>query len=270
MHAPEPAAEQDDAAEEKRARPWRASASADTSARIMRALSQRLFLVNREDCSDDVKGVAQKFAVLGSTGNLYDVVINRLPSCTCPDRAKGHLCKHIIFVMVRVLGVPRNSPLVYQVALLQNELLDIFTNAPETAAAAVQAKDAVVTAYKQTVKGEPDPAAADQAPKNDKVCEGDCPVCFEDLAGGDPVDSCLTCKNYIHKECVKMWLAVQTTCCYCRQEWVVPGKAAAAPKMSGGYLNLGAAQGVSAVRDTSTYNYHYNRNWYYRYRRWDN
>jgi hypothetical protein len=46
-----------------------------------------------------------------------------------PDYAKGHLCKHIIFVLHRVLKVSRNSPLIYQQALLTNELNEIFTKA---------------------------------------------------------------------------------------------------------------------------------------------
>jgi len=48
-----------------------------------------------------------------------------------PDYAKGHLCKHIIFVLHRVLKVDRNSPLIYQQALLTNELNEIFTKADQ-------------------------------------------------------------------------------------------------------------------------------------------
>jgi len=48
-----------------------------------------------------------------------------------PDYAKGHLCKHIIFVLHRVLKVPRNSPLIYQQALISSELNEIFTNADQ-------------------------------------------------------------------------------------------------------------------------------------------
>lgn len=48
-----------------------------------------------------------------------------------PDYAKGYLCKHIIFVLHRVLKVDRNSPLIYQQALITNELNEIFTKADE-------------------------------------------------------------------------------------------------------------------------------------------
>lgn len=46
-----------------------------------------------------------------------------------PDNAKGHLCKHIIFVLHRVLKVERKSPLIYQEALLTSELREIFSKA---------------------------------------------------------------------------------------------------------------------------------------------
>lgn len=56
--------------------------------RIDRALAQRLFLISRRDVSklDDL-GCA--FAVLGTTGNVYDVLIGKTPHCSCPDFGKG-------------------------------------------------------------------------------------------------------------------------------------------------------------------------------------
>ena len=34
----------------------------------------------------------------GTTGNVYHVTINKMPSCTCPDNMKGNQCKHIVYV----------------------------------------------------------------------------------------------------------------------------------------------------------------------------
>lgn len=36
----------------------------------------------------------------GSTGNLYNINIGLVPSCTCPDNKKGNQCKHIIYVNI--------------------------------------------------------------------------------------------------------------------------------------------------------------------------
>jgi hypothetical protein len=53
---------------------------------------------------------------------VYDVTISRHPHCSCPDHAKGNLCKHILFVMLRVLKLSTTNPLVWQKALLTKEV----------------------------------------------------------------------------------------------------------------------------------------------------
>src|SRR5262245_21640594 len=63
--------------------------------RVIRALRHRLRLLHRSDST---------FFVLGATGNVYTVSLSATPSCTCPDRTTP--CKHILFVFIRVLGVP--------------------------------------------------------------------------------------------------------------------------------------------------------------------
>lgn len=40
----------------------------------------------------------EKVQIVGTTGNLYEVVIGLVPRCTCPDSQKGNQCKHIIYV----------------------------------------------------------------------------------------------------------------------------------------------------------------------------
>jgi len=37
------------------------------------------------------------FDIVGSTGNIYKVVIGKEPFCDCPDGAKGNQCKHIVY-----------------------------------------------------------------------------------------------------------------------------------------------------------------------------
>ena len=36
--------------------------------------------------------------IAGTTGNIYNVHIGKLPTCTCPDNQKGNQCKHIVYV----------------------------------------------------------------------------------------------------------------------------------------------------------------------------
>ncbi|CAF3415559.1 unnamed protein product [Rotaria sp. Silwood1] len=112
---------------EKRLRRYRASMTIGIYDRIERALNQRLYLLAITKSSNE--SIYREYKVLGQTANVYTVIITHIPSCTCPDYAKGNLCKHIIFVLHRVLKVNRNSPLLYQQALLTNELNEIFTKA---------------------------------------------------------------------------------------------------------------------------------------------
>lgn len=53
---------------------------------------------------------------------VYTVKISRHPHCDCPDHAKGNLCKHILFVLLRVLKLGSNNPLAWQKALLTKEV----------------------------------------------------------------------------------------------------------------------------------------------------
>lgn len=270
-----------EAPKEKRLKRFKNSPSSDVIGRMARALSQRMYLIEQEDVSQPVSGSARKFAVLGSTGNVYNVTVGQLPTCTCPDCARGNLCKHIIFVMARVLQVPRNSPLIYQSALLESELKEIFAKAP--APTAVLANTEVVAAYMKTV-GDSEAVAEEPEEKksqlvsNDKVPEGECPVCFESLLTSEPLDSCATCKNYVHKNCLKMWhaKAPNPMCCYCRSSWCSFGATPSSAQRPGapaasavgaagrgggvaqreGYVNLATQQGLSRQRDTSTYYTH--------------
>ena len=53
---------------------------------------------------------------------MYDVTVSRHPRCSCPDNLKGNLCKHILFVMIRVLGLAEDNFLIWQRALLSTEV----------------------------------------------------------------------------------------------------------------------------------------------------
>lgn len=74
--------------------------------RLERVKSQRFYMIGRERTGNELK---ETFKVLGSTGNVYTIVIQHVPTCDCPDFAKGNHCKHLLFVMLKVLNVPATS-----------------------------------------------------------------------------------------------------------------------------------------------------------------
>lgn len=262
-------AEQQASRKEKRLSRFRAQPSKDIVARIERALSQRLFLVGRQ-----VSPQLQSFAVLGSTGNVYDVVISQTPSCTCPDHAKGNLCKHILFVFLRVLRLSRDNPLVWQTALLASEVHDILRDAPAMSGAEnFFASAAVRSTYSQVsgVKSEGLSPAAETSGVVRKPFEGmPCPICFEDMHEAAGSGACAkaeetvwckaTCGQSLHALCWRQYARhkesganwTPVTCPYCRSPWQMLGAAdngagSAAHTGPDGYLNLGRLQAASSA-----------------------
>ena len=73
------------------------------------------------------------FEVRGSRA-VYRVSLSSCrPQCSCQDfLRRGKTCKHILFVMVRVLQTPVDNPVLWQSVLLQSELDDLFRNAPSS------------------------------------------------------------------------------------------------------------------------------------------
>lgn len=43
-----------------------------------------------------------------------------------------------------------------------------------------------------------------------------CPICYEFFGDKNDCLTCPTCKNYIHKNCMTVWLETNKTCVYCR------------------------------------------------------
>ena len=78
------------------------------------------------------------------------------------------------------------------------------------------------------------------------------------MTGKEKNEQCTTCRKFLHTDCVTRWLQHQTTCCYCRSEWVVkPAATGKTTTTHGGYLNYGAVQG--GMKKASNYNFNYNK-----------
>jgi hypothetical protein len=180
-----------------------------------------------------------------------------------PDCANGNLCKHILFVLHRVLKVDRRSPLIYQQALLTNELNEIFAKADS------QNNDSNVLAEEQVnqkieisfflkirllqireayhAKTSDTNVILNPTTIQQKAVTTDdeCPICFESLIDDKTnIIFCSTsCGNNIHKTCFEKWRQAKlsmnesVTCPFCRIEWK---KKKESKKESTDYLNLAA------------------------------
>ncbi|KAI1453238.1 hypothetical protein F4805DRAFT_478692 [Annulohypoxylon moriforme] len=232
-------------AAEKRLRRFRPRPPQDFTDIYDRATSQRFYVLGRTRAGT-ARCPEESVELTGSTGNIYVVRIAQQPTCTCPHSQKGHQCKHIIYVLSRVLRA--RFDLVYQLALLTTELQEIFENAPP-----IETDD------------QSDGKAHD---KNRKPLEGDCPICFSPFEAAEDTVYCqATCGNNIHKECFEMWAATkrqktgnQVTCPMCRTPWQGDDDMVKKIKNTGilghdGYVNVADQLGISGERDYSSY-YH--------------
>ncbi|KAE9968939.1 hypothetical protein BLS_005601 [Venturia inaequalis] len=228
---------------ERRLKKYRATMPGAVAKVMERATTQRMFVIERvRGGSMDIP--TETISIAGTTGNVYTITIDQVPSCDCPHASKGNQCKHILFSLSRVLRARGN--LTYQLALLPSELREIFAKAPPI-----------------------NPVDADTADKNRKQISDDdnCPICFMEFDHGfeDTVYCKAACGNNVHKECFDQWAASRrqssapVTCPLCRSNWVsgeedVVKKVQRGVKTSEGYVNVAEQLGVSTTRDYSTYN----------------
>ena len=211
-----------------------------------RAITQRFYVLSRQR-GGTPENPEETVQITGSTGNVYTIVIARQPLCDCPQGAENKQCKHIIYVMARVLRA--NLDHVYQLALLSSELRDIFARAPPA---------------------ENQPGANRAGNDNNrKPLEGDCPICFNEMeAEGEAVVWCkAACGQNVHQECFEMWAAtkrqqagaggkVNITCPYCRSVWegdedMVKKIQKTGPLNAEGYVNVAEQLGISDQRGES-------------------
>eukprot|EP01083_Nonionella_stella_P186688 684212_1 len=228
--------------------------------RIFRAGSQRMYMIEEEK----VGPMERHYAVLGSTGNCYNVIISNLPTCTCPDFAKGNQCKHILFIYLKVLKVAQSSEVVCQRALLESELTGVFANAPQRTGA--MASQSVQKKY-AVAMGRGGDEGEEEKGQGRKPIEGDCCICFDEVKKSDE-KKLVYCKDgcgqNMHRDCMMRWgrskkqKGHDVTCPYCREAWPVEGpkdsNSGGGVSTNEGYLNFADEQGMDRYRDDSTYN----------------
>ncbi|RDX56548.1 hypothetical protein OH76DRAFT_395626 [Lentinus brumalis] len=224
--------------------------------RVQRVMGQRFYMIDRKREGTELR---EEFSVLGSTGNVYTVVIDKKPSCNCPDALKGNHCKHILFIFLKVLQVSMKSGHWYQKALLTSELEEIFAKAPRAPAAI--AHERIRNAYAQATGKKV--ASSSQPSKKRLPSEADdCPICYENMhrEAESSLTFCEECGNGLHKMCFQQWANSAKngiTCVFCRAKWsdVAPagGSRGTGARSSEGYVNLGSVAGLNTVRDTSSY-----------------
>ncbi|KAK9823335.1 hypothetical protein WJX72_002022 [[Myrmecia] bisecta] len=240
---------------------------------MVRALpgsGHRLYLLDRKTVAllGSPSGPMEEFVVLGATGNVYTVTLSRQPTCTCPDAAKGNLCKHQLFVMLRILRLDAKDPLVWQRAFLTPEIEEILGGTRSTRADETAIAQESLRAHYRRMSGQgpstDDGGEGEQQP-GQRAVEGDCPICYDELKAGssaaaDKIVWCATCGNNVHAECFRRWTAAKqashtpVSCVYCRATPWIDGsnpQGGAAPEDDSGYVNLKAVSEHHRNADSS-------------------
>ncbi|KAK6537993.1 hypothetical protein TWF694_010886 [Orbilia ellipsospora] len=247
--------ETEEAPEPPRLKKFRPKCPQTVEMRMARVRMQRMYCLGRER---DEKKLKEVFTVAGSTGNLYTVTLKNVPTCNCPDGKKNGTCKHILFVMLKV--VRARYALTYQMALLNSEIKEIFEKSP--------------------IPLDTDGGLISEKRKRKPLDQDECPICYEPFEESDSkiLFCAAQCGSNIHGECFRQWAAsrggAQVTCVMCRTLWEnIPANEGDYGKIvkeaqvgSEGFRNVGAEMGLSSYRDTSTYHHFYGYG--YKRRRW--
>jgi len=207
--------------------------------RTSRALSQRMYLIDRTEDSRS----EHTFRVLGSTGNVYTVVISTSPKCDCPDTSP--VCKHIIFVMCRVLGVHRDSYLIGQTFIPAEDLPILFDQERGPCSADLQADKMVLDALSEGTSFSKGPR------RKPARADDECPICYEPLGNEMLVWCESTCGNNMHDSCMTKWMSQahgSAKCPLCRAVWISHEQTDGGRGSDGQYTNFSHLTGQSRNR----------------------
>ena len=176
--------------------------------RKQRAFQQPIYLLKMHPTTNQIQ---RKFDVMGTTGNRYLVTIGENVSCSCPDNSQNNnTCKHIYFIMLRVMKIVGNVRKRYK----EVRLTEMFKSIPHWIDNGVGFDKTVQKNF----------ANQFNSVKVEQKFDDICPVCLEDITGGSKsVDYCkYNCGKSVHRTCYKVWSDVskKDNCLFCMQPWI--------------------------------------------------
>jgi len=162
----------------------------------------------------------------------YQVCVSQLVTCTCPDSSKGNQCKHIFFVLLKVLRIDKHSPLLFQKALLTSELATLFAQAPRHSGASVYAQNQMLRehqSFSPPLSNEQVERVVQPVRLALDASHALCAICFDEMTqqefNNKALQWCQNCGHNLHAACIARWLeqaettAVPQQCPLCRSPW---------------------------------------------------
>jgi len=232
---------------EKRLARWKSNPSVKLRERITAAKSQRMYVIERKPIFEG----SMKF-VVAVADSLHNVSIGQLNTCDCKEYGTGILCKHILFVLIKVLKIKREV-LHYQNAFVTSEMEEILEEAPP---------DPTAIYKKETSESRP-PGEAGLVVQKAYEPSDQCPVCYEEMNTAEITVYCKgNCGHSLHAICYEEWKKARQgkgNCIYCGAEWVqdmlpIPQiPAANFMVLPEGYAMAGAQLSPYIAKDMATY-----------------
>lgn len=183
----------------------------DISSRLERALSQSMYLI-------EANWAVLLYHVMGNSDNDYQVNLNTPdgPRCTCPDSERGNLCKHVLFVLARVLDLPTKED-VFKNERWTEEQIDELRLVSVAKGVSLRSVSASKHLSVELQSCPPLPEPSDM-----------CTICFEVFPLSTPqhLTYCIKqCKQWFHKKCIDKWSHsrrqknLDVACPLCRCSW---------------------------------------------------
>ena len=192
------------------------------STRIERCFTDNLYLVESipPNLNEEKKRV---YLIMGSTGNVYSVVITNKPTCTCPDfRQRKKRCKHIYFVLIRIMKV--ENPIIKK--FTNDNLDEMFNIIPLITNNLIVDKSKRDKFHEITNNIKSNNSKEINSKTDNKVKQrlndnDICPICLDSLNNGKELDYCkYSCGLTLHKKCFQMWeKRNKGICVFCRANW---------------------------------------------------
>jgi hypothetical protein len=175
-------------------------------------------------------GVRSEYNVDLYNPDVYDPS-KKIFNCDCPahrfkSSGDNTVCKHISFIMCRVIGYVTEDFFTTH-RLLKDEvnmIMDKMSAQREVIMTNIELnrmKDSCNTIddtrdkmiIKKKVMNR-DSYLNSNRPFN----EEECPICFDNIEDNKHRINCPDCKKHVHKECMEIWLSRNKTCVHCRSD----------------------------------------------------
>lgn len=189
--------------------------------RYARIFTEEFYLLNLQKESNKTT-----FTVSGSTANVYKVSLYDYSGkifCNCPD-AKSHarfkhvLCKHVCFVLFKVLKntINKDNTDLWKNLYLSLDEKNLVLDKINTIN--INDNECVNKEYidKYQKLKDIDPKTLFNVSKEIDI-QDDCPICYDILETKKNCVQCPVCNNVLHLQCINKWLNTgNTNCPYCR------------------------------------------------------